>query len=130
YYCKLHHQRRQGTRVFLYGEVDAASSVLENRTDDIRAGGNLEAVGVMMGNDQKTDRKSQNTLTALHFFLVEGWTRDNACAGDGRGGGAVSDIDDSSPLMGLKSAIIWLLDQEIGEIWPREWIDINHIIPL
>lgn len=49
--------------------------------------GILQAVGVMIGKDRKTDLKTRKTLPLL-FFLMEGWTRDEGWPGSGGGSGA------------------------------------------
>lgn len=48
--------------------------------------GILHAVGVMIGNDRKTERKTRMTLVLLwDRFFADGWTRDTSCRG-GAGG--------------------------------------------
>lgn len=50
--------------------------------------GILHAVGVMMGKDRRTDRKTRKTLVLSFFFLTEGWRRvEEFGRGLGSGGG-------------------------------------------
>lgn len=64
--------------------------------------GRRQAVGVIMGKERKTVRKTRKTLPDLVFFLVEGCTRVRVFCGGG-GGGDV-DAGDVSPIAGSATA--------------------------
>lgn len=66
-------------------------------------------MGVMMGNDRKTERKTRSTFVLLwDRFLCEGWIRDTSNrggAGGGESGGTGGGVVGSISLCGGSSEI-------------------------